>query len=51
MGINCYGQQSFSLEYRILHKIIYEMNHILNGGYEIKKAMILAVMDAIFATA
>ena len=26
-------------------EIIYEMNHILNRGYEVKYAMILAVMD------
>ena len=34
-----------------IDELIYEMNHILNCGYEIKEAMILAIMDAIFAIA
>ena len=32
-------------------EMIYEMFHILNGGFEIKQAMIIAVMNAIEAIA
>ena len=32
-------------------EVIYEMIHILNCGFEIKKAMIIAVMNAIYAIA
>ena len=32
-------------------EVIYEMFHILNWGFEIKKAMIIAVLNAILAIA